>query len=93
MNGRDDPASASWHLDRRVPIALIVSIAIQTAGIVWWASSISERVGFLERRELATAPHFERIIRLETRMESIAEYLLEIRNMLRSRGGAAETRP
>jgi hypothetical protein len=33
-----------WHLDRRVPIALIVALAVQTSGIVWWAASLSGRV-------------------------------------------------
>lgn len=35
---------ASWHLDKRVPIALIVALAIQTGGAIWWASSINQRV-------------------------------------------------
>lgn len=37
-----DPASQSgWHLDRRVPAALIIAVMIQTAGIVWWAATLS----------------------------------------------------
>lgn len=35
---------SNWHLDKRVPIALIFALAIQSAGAIWWASSISERV-------------------------------------------------
>jgi selenophosphate synthetase-related protein len=34
----------AWHLDRRVPIALIVALAVQTSGIVWWAANLSARV-------------------------------------------------
>lgn len=40
----------SWHLDRRVPVAIIVVILIQTSGAVWWASSMSEKVTQIERR-------------------------------------------
>lgn len=29
-----------WHLDKRVPLALIGALLIQTAGIVWWASAM-----------------------------------------------------
>jgi hypothetical protein len=29
-----------WHLDKRIPIALIVTIALQTAMAVWWAAAI-----------------------------------------------------
>jgi TolA-binding protein len=34
----------AWHLDRRVPITLILALAVQTAGMVWWAASLSGRV-------------------------------------------------
>lgn len=33
-----------WHLDRRVPIALILTIIVQTVGLVWWAASLSHQV-------------------------------------------------
>ena len=35
----------SWHLDKRVPIALILTLALQTSAAVWWAASIQHRVG------------------------------------------------
>ncbi|HEV8033407.1 hypothetical protein [Yoonia sp.] len=35
----------NWHLDKRVPIALIFAIAVQTGGALWWAASIQARVG------------------------------------------------
>jgi len=39
-----------WHLDKRVPVALILTIIIQTVGAVWWAASLSSRVDILEAR-------------------------------------------
>jgi hypothetical protein len=39
-----------WHLDKRIPIALIVTIALQTAMAVWWAAAITTRQGYLEGR-------------------------------------------
>lgn len=54
----DTPPLQSWHLDKRVPIALIGSLAFQTALGVWWASEITaegrqtrERVAKLETHE------------------------------------------
>jgi len=38
------PSPEPWHLDRRVPLALIVSLAAQTAGMVWWAANLAARV-------------------------------------------------
>ena len=48
-------ASENWHLDRRVPIALIATIAMQTGMGIWWASSMSERMSQIERRENSTS--------------------------------------
>jgi TolA-binding protein len=33
-----------WHLNKGIPIALIITILVQTGGIIWWASGIDERV-------------------------------------------------
>lgn len=38
----------SWHLDKRVPIALILAIAVQTATAIWWAAALDSRVTFAE---------------------------------------------
>ena len=37
-----------WHLDKRIPLALIGAVLIQTGGAFWYASSINERVSSLE---------------------------------------------
>jgi len=39
-----------WHLDKRVPVALILALALQGAGGIWWAASTSERLDQVERR-------------------------------------------
>lgn len=85
----DDPTSGNWHLDKRIPVAIIVTLAIQTGGAIWFASGISHRVDSLERQQASASTQGDRIVRLETRMEAIAEHLIEIRNILRQR----ETRP
>ena len=54
-----------WHLDKRVPLALIFAIFIQTAGAFWWASDISRRVATLEHNQMNTPLLVERIVRLE----------------------------
>jgi hypothetical protein len=42
MGVQNDPHG--WHLDKKVPIAIITAIAVQTFGIVWWAATLSARV-------------------------------------------------
>lgn len=39
----DEPQS-NWHLDKRIPIALIFALIVQTAGAVWWISGIVHRL-------------------------------------------------
>jgi len=55
-----------WHLDKRVPLALIFAIVIQTAGAFWWASDISRRVANLESNQTNANLLIERIVKLET---------------------------
>lgn len=33
-----------WHLDKRVPLALILALLLQTVSAVWWAATIDSRV-------------------------------------------------
>jgi hypothetical protein len=72
-----------WTVDRRVPLALIVAMAMQTGGLVWWASSLSERVNTLERRADQTAPQADRLTRVEVKIESIQEGITEIKRLIR----------
>ena len=43
MPSREEP----WHLDKKVPIALIMTAAAQLAGFVWWAATEDARVAGL----------------------------------------------
>lgn len=39
-----------WSIDHRIPLALILTIVLQTAGIVWWTASLAARVDENGRR-------------------------------------------
>jgi hypothetical protein len=71
-----------WHLDRKVPIALILALGAQTSAVSWWAATLSARVDLLERQVLAIAPQSERIIRLESKVDGIATSLWEIKALI-----------
>lgn len=36
-----------WHMDKGVSIAVILTIFVQSAGAVWWASSVNTQVSQL----------------------------------------------
>ena len=48
MTGNPDPASAGWHVDRRIPLAIICALIVQTAAVVWWAATTEARIGRTE---------------------------------------------
>lgn len=69
MTAKNDPASAGWHWDKRVPIALIVTIAVQTLGLAFWIGGLSQRVTSLEESRASSSDNPTRIVRLETKIE------------------------
>ena len=83
----DMEVDKSWHLDKRVPIALLGAIMLQTCAAIWWAASISARVDTLERdrtaMSLAVGPQAERLIRVETKVDSMHEDVNEIKRAIR----------
>ena len=78
-----DQQTEPWNLDKRIPIAVIFTMLMQTAGIVWWASSITERVTRLEHESVKSLTADGRLIRLETQMGNVADTLLEAKATLR----------
>lgn len=78
-------ADARWHLDKRVPIALIVLILGQTGGAVWWARGMDARVENLEHTTALTAPQADRLTRVEVKIEGIQEGISEIKRLIQAK--------
>ena len=83
-----------WKVDRHIPVALLIALFAQTGGAIWWAASTSGRVDVLERQAVANASAVvatatssatlsERMVKLETKFDGVAESLTEIKNILR----------
>ena len=68
----DDTSDRHWHLDKRVPVALIITIVMQTIGIVWWAANLSARVDALEVRIREARDNQSRIVRLEANQAAVS---------------------
>lgn len=81
-----NPDDAKWHLDRRVPLAMILAIIMQTGTFIWWASSLSERVNTLERERIAAAPQGDRLTRVEVKVEGVQSSLDRIERLIRREG-------
>lgn len=48
-----------WHLDKRVPVALIFTILLQTVGAGIWVGTIASRVTSLEERVIEQKKQIE----------------------------------
>lgn len=79
----DEIPDNKWHLDRRVPLALIFSIVVQTVVLVSWLATLGERVNGLERDRAATAPQADRLTRVEVKIESIQATTERIERLIR----------
>jgi hypothetical protein len=78
----DQDHDTKWHLDKKVPLALIVTIALQTVAAIWWASAVNQRVADLERNQSAAVPRLESVIRLETKVDALQSSMTEIKSAL-----------
>lgn len=45
-----DQDDKAWHLDKKVPLALIATLMIQTGIAVWWVSSLNSQVDNIDGR-------------------------------------------
>ncbi len=82
MTDFDPNYEHEWHLDKKVPLALILTIISQTLVVAWGASNLWTRVSELERQVAIAAPQFERIIRLESKVDAIQGGLTEIKVLM-----------
>lgn len=63
-----DPATTSWHLDKRVNVAVIAAITAQALGLVIWGTSLTERVRVVEDTLKTRTPVVERFFQVEADM-------------------------
>lgn len=81
----EEDKDKKWHIEKGVPLALIGTLVMQSVVIVWWASSISQRVNELERNAMAAVPRLESVIRLETKVDVINSTLQELKAIINGR--------
>lgn len=82
-----------WSLDRRVPIALIVTIALQSAAMFMWVGALTSRVFELEAKAVRALDASDRVIGLEAEMREVRRVLQRIETKLDRRAMAAPALP
>ena len=82
-------SAPEWQLDRRVPLAVLLTVFLQSAAAVWWAAGQTERQQFQDirlrqlesqqqRTAQATQDTTQRLIRIEERVSLMHDSLRRI---------------
>ncbi len=75
-----------WHLDKKVPIAIIIALLIQTVAFVSiaasWKATVDSRLERLEKSESDTNSQGDRILILEQQLKFIVDSLSRIEKKL-----------
>lgn len=71
MSEEDKSQNGGWRLDRHITLAVILAVALETAGAMVWAGMVHERIRQLETEVSAQAPVAERLARLEEQTDFI----------------------
>ncbi len=81
-------ATEEWHLDKKVPISIIVALTVQTLGFIYfgtaWKTEVDFRVGNLERLNEERKSQEGRIITMEQQLRYITDSLGRIEAKLES---------
>jgi hypothetical protein len=73
---------SGWRIDRHVPVALVVTIALQTGAALIWSGAAAERLSALEARSARTDEVVERTARLEEQSKAMRAALERIEDKL-----------
>ena len=62
-----------WTLDRRIPIAVIITLLMQMIGALIWATELDARVGAIEKQNSGMGNVIEKFARLEERLDQVKD--------------------
>lgn len=74
---------AHWRIGREIPIAILLSIGMQTGVFIWWNATINARVSALEQKADIAAPQGERLTRVEVKVDNLIAAVGELKDILR----------
>ncbi len=74
-------------MERKISLALVFAILVQSAGALVWAGAAGERLSVLERRAETDRPITERLARVEAELEAVRAQLDRIERKVEARSG------
>jgi len=73
-----------WSVDKRIPLALILTLLLQTGGFAFWMGQLTTRLAQVEKTVDAGATNGDRLTRVEVKLETINSAINRVENQLRS---------
>jgi hypothetical protein len=67
-----------WHLDRRIPIALIITLALNTGVGIWWLAALGSRVEMIERQVDRGSNLAGEIIQIREQLRGLERVMLRL---------------
>ena len=61
----------AWHLDRKVPVGIIITILFQAAGGLWFLSKLDSRLDVLEKQNVENVQVNKSFIALEVNLKAM----------------------
>ena len=62
-----------WQVDKKIPVALIVAIIVQSAGLAFWIGQLSSRVDSMENQAVRYIANGDRLTRLEVQIDTLIQ--------------------
>jgi septation ring formation regulator EzrA len=91
------PPPEYWHLDKKVPISIIIALFVQTVVFVYvgttWKADTDSRISALEKSENNRVSHENRLVILEQQFQYIRSDLAEIKSILRRQIPPPDSQP
>lgn len=87
MSAAVEAESRGWQFERRVPLMLLLILAVQIGTALMWAGGVSERIARLEAAIATQADIAERTVRLEEKLRHALLALERIEAKLERKSG------
>lgn len=92
-----DADDGNWHLDKKVPIALMVALGLNACLGIWYASKLDSRISYLEQDGVRSNKSIEKIQQTgsanETRLTRVEDHTESILDIVRRLEGRQDPFP
>ena len=68
----------SWHLDRKVPIGIIIAVFLQTCALLIWGTKLDSRVGYLETQNTSQDGRLSKLEEVSSRVAVMESRQLDV---------------